>query len=270
MAFSSSSISFSIHPTAFSYQLPIKLNNDNYLSWKFLILPHARGHDLLGFLDGTRQSTSATTSLSDGSTASNPDYITCIRQNQLLAWLLNTISEAVVPQVVQCSTASELWKELHLRYSSQSLACVMDLKLQIQSLHKDHLTMQAYLDQKRSLDDRLRLIGSSVFDEDLQLFILHGLGIDYDSLVVSLTSRQDVVPFNELVGLLLTHEQRLNKHGLTTAGSSSPSFPSSLNSSTSTFSDMPQTNLASSTSAFVVSKRRYMDYDNFPVPGIIN
>jgi gag-polypeptide of LTR copia-type len=214
-----------------------------------LILPHARGHDLIGFLDGTRQPPSSTISLSDGSTASNPDFITWTRQYQLLlAWLLSTISEAVVPQVVHCSTASELWQELHLRYSSQSLARVMDLKLQIQSLHKGHLTMQAYLDQKRSLADRLRLIGSPVSDEDLQLFILHGLGIDYDSLVVSLTSRPDVVPFNELAGLLLTHEQRLNKHALSAAGSSTPSFPPSFNSSISASSGMPQAHLASSTS----------------------
>jgi gag-polypeptide of LTR copia-type len=151
MASSSSSISFSIHPTAFSYQLPIKLNNDNFLSWKFLILPHARGHDLLSFLDGTRQPPPSTISLSDGSTASNPDFITWTRQDQLLlAWLLSTISEAVVPQVVHCSTASELWKELHLRYSSQSLARVMDLKLQIQSLHKGHLIFVLYVEERQT------------------------------------------------------------------------------------------------------------------------
>jgi hypothetical protein len=42
-----------------------------------------------------------------------------MRQDQLLlAWLLSTISEAVVPQVVHCLTAADLWHELHTRYSS--------------------------------------------------------------------------------------------------------------------------------------------------------
>jgi gag-polypeptide of LTR copia-type len=94
----------------------------------------------------------------------------------------------------------------------------MDLKLQIQSLQKGHLPMQQYLDQKRSLADRLSLIGSPVSAADLQLFILHGLNMDYDSLVVSITSRADPIPFNELSGLLLTHEQRLTKHALAVAG----------------------------------------------------
>jgi hypothetical protein len=55
--------------------------------------------------------------------------------------------------------------------------------------------MQSYLDQKRSLADRLRLIGSPVTDADLYLFIIHGLSIEYDSLVISLNARSDVVLF---------------------------------------------------------------------------
>jgi hypothetical protein len=43
--------------------------------------------------------------------------------------------------------------------------------------------MQSYLDHKRSLADRLRMIGSPISDADLQLFILHGLNIEYVSYV---------------------------------------------------------------------------------------
>jgi hypothetical protein len=106
--------------------------------------------------------------------------------------------------------------------------------------------MQQYLDQKCSLADRLRLIGSPISDADLQLFILHGLNVDYDSIVVSLNSRSNVVPFNELSGLLLTHEQRINKNSLAIAGSSTPSFPASLTSSTFAAPIAPQANLVSS------------------------
>jgi hypothetical protein len=82
----------------------------------------------------------------------------------------------------------------------------MDLILQIHSLQKGHLSMQQYLDQKCSLADRLLLIGSPVSIADLQLFILHGLSMDYDPLIVSLNFISSTVPFNELFGLLLTHE----------------------------------------------------------------
>jgi hypothetical protein len=83
-------------------------------------------------------------------------------------------------------------------------------------------------------------------DVDLQLFILHGLGSDYDSIVVSFTSRSEAIPFNEFSGLLLIHEQRLNKHALAIASSSPPFFPTAISTATSVFSGTPQAHLVSS------------------------
>jgi gag-polypeptide of LTR copia-type len=147
----------------------------------------------------------------------------------------------------------ELWTELQLRYSSQSLVRVIDLKMQIHSLQKGHLPMQSYQDQKRYLVNRLHLIGSPVSEADLQLFILHGMSIEYDSLVISLNSISDPVPFTELSGLLLTHEQRLQRHAVSSASlpTSSPVFPSSLASSAPVLSDMPQAHIASSSSSIL-------------------
>jgi hypothetical protein len=134
--------SLSLHSTTFSYQLPIKLNHDNYFSWKILILPHIRGHDLLRFLTGTHPPPAEAISLQDDISAPNPEYEAWQHQDQLLlAWLLSTISETVVSQIVHCATSADLWHELTIRYSSQSLARVMDLKMQIHSLHKGHLIM---------------------------------------------------------------------------------------------------------------------------------
>jgi hypothetical protein len=104
--------------------------------------------------------------------------------------------------------------------------------------------MQSYIDQKRSIADRLRLIGSPVSEAGLQLYILHGLGIEYDSLIVFLNFKSDALPFNELASLLLTHEQRIQKHALASASMpSSVSIPASLTSSQA----IPQANLAAST-----------------------
>jgi gag-polypeptide of LTR copia-type len=69
----------------FSYQLPLKLNHENYLSWKFLVLPHIHGHDLLGFLDGSKPAPLETIA-----TGTNPAYQIWSHQDQLLlAWLLS-------------------------------------------------------------------------------------------------------------------------------------------------------------------------------------
>jgi hypothetical protein len=99
--------------------------------------------------------------------------------------------------------------------------------------------MWAYLDQKRSITDWLRLIGSPVFDADLQLYILHGLSIKYDSLIVSLNVKSDTVLFNELAGLLLTHEQRIQEHALINATTFFVPIPASIVS----HNEIPQDNL---------------------------
>jgi gag-polypeptide of LTR copia-type len=172
---------FLFQPATFSHQLPIKLTHENSLL-EISHPPYARGHDLIRFLNGSYPPPASTIPDVNESTIPNLSYMTWIRQDQLLlAWLLSSISELVVSQVVHCSTSVELWQELHLRYSSQSLVRVMNLKMQIHSLQKGHLSMQSYLNQKYSLADRLRLIRSLVTDADLQLFILCGLSIEYDS-----------------------------------------------------------------------------------------
>jgi gag-polypeptide of LTR copia-type len=146
----------------FSYQLPLKLNHENYLSWKYLVLPHIRGHDLFDFLDGSHPAPPETII-----TGFNQAYKIWSRQDQLLlAWLLGSISESIVSQVVHCTTSTSLWTKLHHRFSSQSQASIMDLKMQLYSLQKGHLSMQNYLDKKRSLADRLRMIGSPVSDSE--------------------------------------------------------------------------------------------------------
>jgi hypothetical protein len=86
----------------------------------------------MGFLDGSRPAPSATTSI-----GVNPAYKLWSWQDQLLlAWLLSSISKSIVSQVVHCSTSAELWHELQLWFSSQSLACIMELKMQQHSLQK--------------------------------------------------------------------------------------------------------------------------------------
>jgi hypothetical protein len=74
--------------------------------------------------------------------------------------------------------------------------------------------------KKYSLADKLRLIGSSISDANLQLFILHGLSIEYDPC--------------------------LHKHSLAVAGiPSSPAFSLNLATATSATSPLPQANLVS-------------------------
>jgi hypothetical protein len=86
------------------------------------------------------------------------------------------------------------------------------------------------------------MVGSPVSNDDLQLFILHRLNVEYDFLIVSLNSKPSALPFNELASLLLAHEQGVQKNALTTTAMP---FPVSIPNSLTPVQNMSQTNLAS-------------------------
>jgi hypothetical protein len=76
----------------------------------------------------------------------------------------------------------------------------------------------------------------------------------------------DVVLFNELAGLLLTHEQRIQKHALASASiPSSVSIPASLTSSQA----IPQANLAASTLNFELSAFSCTSFKHFWLPKVV-
>ena len=57
----------------------------------------------------------------------------------------------------------------------------------------------------RSIADRLRSVGSDIAEQDLILYILQGLGSDYESFITAVTTRTDPLTMADLHGLLLTH-----------------------------------------------------------------
>ena len=55
-------------------QLPIKLNNNNFPSWKAQFDALLYDYDLMGFLDGTKTCPSKEIITEDGTTVSNPNF----------------------------------------------------------------------------------------------------------------------------------------------------------------------------------------------------
>ena len=58
--------------------------------------------------------------------------------------------------------------------------------------------------------DNLAAFSEYVKERDLILQILGGLGPDYNSIIASLTTRENDLSLSSVHSILLTHEQRLN------------------------------------------------------------
>ena len=204
------------------------LDRDNYAYWRSQVLPAVRAHDLDGFLFGTRLCPPQYLDVPDISSTAppqvNPSYTIWIRTDQaILSWLLNSITEAMLGHVLRCRFSAEMWLLLETLFTTQSRARLLQLHFQLQSLKKGSMTIHDYVLKMKSLADGLSAAGQAFTDDDLILYILGGLGSEYDSVVVNLTSRADRVSLSEVQFLLQSQEMRLDQQN---AASSDLGLPS--------------------------------------------
>jgi gag-polypeptide of LTR copia-type len=67
----------------------------------------------------------------------NPAFQRWHQQDQLiLAWIFNSISPSILAQVINCDISCQLWQTLQQIHTSQSLARVLELKIQLQTTKK--------------------------------------------------------------------------------------------------------------------------------------
>ncbi|KAL6345917.1 hypothetical protein AAG906_025197 [Vitis piasezkii] len=133
----------------------VKLDRNNFLLWKSVIVPTMKGHDLDGYLFGTQPIPEKMISIMEkyGETKFilNPIYVRVWTDQRLLCWLLSSISESVLPKVV--GPTHETWKTLEMMFV-----------------------------------DNLKTVGYLITNDDLMLHVLAGFGSEYDPVVVNLTS----------------------------------------------------------------------------------
>ncbi|OMO79651.1 hypothetical protein CCACVL1_13538 [Corchorus capsularis] len=210
--------------TNFNHPVQVRLDRNNFLLWRSQLLPVIRGHNLVGFIDGTLSCPSQTilNTSTDGSASSetpslvqNPQFAAWQRQDQLLlGWILSSLTEPVLAQVVGCTTSHSLWTSLEKLYANQSRNRIMQLRLELQTTKKKNLSISDYLQKLKTVVDNLAIADHPVSDQDLILQILAGLGPEYDSLVVSVSTRSETVTMDDLHSLLLGYEYRLEQHTL--------------------------------------------------------
>jgi len=103
---------------------PIKLTKDNYPVWLPQIVPHLKGGNIYGYVDGSITCPSPTvTSTKDGisTTSPNPASLHWSMQDQLLLEAINsTLSEKMLSHVTRCNTSRYAWTTLETLFKSQS------------------------------------------------------------------------------------------------------------------------------------------------------
>ena len=193
-----------------SQLITMRLEDDNFLMWKYQIENAVRGYGLEGFLFGTEQVPPKMVTDKIGVLVPNPKFRDYQRQDHLLiSWLLSSIGSAFLPQVVGCSSAFEVWNTISQNFNSQSSAKVMYYKSQMQMLKNDGLTMRDYLTKMKNYCDLLATVGHKILDTDHILAIMQGLGDEYESVIDVISSKKSSPSLQYVTSTLIAHEGRI-------------------------------------------------------------
>ena len=187
--------------------ISVKLTDSNFLIWQQQVEATIWGYGLEGYLTGE----TALPAASSPTNSLTPEMLSCRRQDQRLkAWLLSSLSESALIQVVGLKTTKDIWNALLTNYASQSMAKVMHFRSLLQHTKKENLGMQEYLDKMKSYSDFLSSADCEISERDKILYIMGGLSQEYNPVMVSISSRREAWTVQEVTALLLGFESRLS------------------------------------------------------------
>lgn len=86
----------------------------------------------------------------------------------------------------------------------------MHTQFQLATLKKGSESISDYYKKAKTLASSLGAVGHSLSDQEFSIYLLAGLGTDYESLVTSLTTKPDPLSPHQLYRYLLNHESRLS------------------------------------------------------------
>uniref|UniRef100_A0A3Q7IDP4 Uncharacterized protein n=1 Tax=Solanum lycopersicum TaxID=4081 RepID=A0A3Q7IDP4_SOLLC len=140
----------------------------------------------------------------------NPEYETWKSHDRvILLWIKTTIDSSILGHIIQSQTTAEAWTSLHHIFQTQSLARVMTLRLQLQTMTKGSLSIMEYVQRKRTISNNLAMALQPVTNYELVTYILYGLDPSYGPFRTAINLRTPPVTCEELFGLLLQEEQKL-------------------------------------------------------------
>lgn len=145
----------------------------------------------------------------------NPAHAIWVTQDQqVLTFLISSLSREVLLQVSSFTTSAGIWKALLQSFASQSRARVIQLRSAIEHTRKEDLTAAAYYTKMVSIADELAAAGKPLDEDDVVSHILQGLlhEPDYNGFVSAISTRtatDQPIGLGELFSLLLAAESRI-------------------------------------------------------------
>lgn len=210
-------------PLTITQCVTLKLNDSNYLSWKFQFEQFLNSQSLLGYVTGAVLRPPPTLSVTDGELTSeqpNPAYARWIQTDQrIMAWLCGSLSEEAIKSVYGLRSSQELWYYLAQKYNRVSPTRKLELQSRIQNTKKGARSLAEYLAEIKLLCDQLDSIGAPLSDQEKIYGVLRGLGREYESISTVIENSMDAFPgpnFDDVVFKLIGFNEKLSAYETST------------------------------------------------------
>ncbi|KAH0974702.1 hypothetical protein GBA52_016601 [Prunus armeniaca] len=178
--------------------ITIRLNDDNFMKWRYQIESILEGHELFGHFDGSVVHPPKFAFVDEEAATSE---VTAAYKNwlkldkALLSLLIATLSDDAIEYVIGSKTARDAWLSLTDRYAT------------LQTTQKGADSIEKFLLRLKHVCDQLALAGVSISDDDLMILVLNGLPSDYDMIRIVLVARETPISLKDFRTQLLVAEQ---------------------------------------------------------------
>lgn len=197
-----------------SHPVQEKLAKNNHATWKAQVLATIRGARLEGYLTGKAVKPPVQIDGKDGDKiikVDNPLYEDWLAADQqVLSYLLASVSKEVLAQVAAKQSAAEVWTAIEVMFASKTRARAVNTRLALATAQKGNMTVTEYVGKMRALGDEMAAAGRPLEDDELVEYILTGLDEEYDPVVSSVIGRSDAISVSELYSQMLAFETRLS------------------------------------------------------------
>ena len=163
-------------------QINEKLKPSTFPQWRAQFEALLIGYNLLDYVTGISQCPSPA-----GTSSSDLNKTHWVLQDKLiLSAILASTSPAITALIAIAKTSHEAWEKLHHMYANKSRTRVMQLKEELTLIQRKNRSVTDYLHTVKALADEIALIHHPIFDDDLTLYILNGLGSDFRDMAISI------------------------------------------------------------------------------------
>ena len=122
----------------------------------------------------------------DGHTCMNLAYKTWFKTDKVVLAIINSsLTESTMPIVVDKETAEEAWDAITRNFAGKSQSRIMELQKKLHNLHKNSMSVEAYVQIVQTLGDELCANGSNINMHDLSFALLRGLDQQYNAFYAS-------------------------------------------------------------------------------------